>query len=43
MTPSHSQTTLRRRDRAVDDAAWIMALLRRVPVGVLAAASDGSD
>ncbi len=31
----------RRRDRAIPDDAWIRALLQRVPVGVLAAISDG--
>ena len=32
---------VRRRDRAVDDEAWIRALLRRVPVGSLATLADG--
>ncbi len=30
-----------RRDRAVEDEAWIRALLRRAPVGTLATVSDG--
>ncbi len=30
-----------RRDRAVEDEAWIRALLRRAPVGMLATVSDG--
>jgi nitroimidazol reductase NimA-like FMN-containing flavoprotein (pyridoxamine 5'-phosphate oxidase superfamily) len=38
--PSH-RTTVRRRDRAVDDDAWIRALLHRAPVGSLAMA--GAD
>ncbi len=37
--PSRSQ--VRRQDRAVDDAAWIKALLHRVPVGVIATAYEG--
>jgi uncharacterized protein len=36
---SSDRTTVRRRDRAVDDNAWIRALLHRAPVGSLAMAS----
>ncbi|MFL5665901.1 MAG: pyridoxamine 5'-phosphate oxidase family protein [Ktedonobacteraceae bacterium] len=36
--PNHH---VRRRDRAVEDEAWIKALLRRAPVGVLATVYDG--
>jgi nitroimidazol reductase NimA-like FMN-containing flavoprotein (pyridoxamine 5'-phosphate oxidase superfamily) len=32
---------VRRRDRAVEDEAWIAALLRRAPSGVLATVCDG--
>lgn len=32
---------VRRRDRAVDDEAWIRAFLHRAPVGVLATVHDG--
>lgn len=39
--PSPSLAEPRRRDRAVTDAAWIKALLRRAPVGVLATGHDG--
>lgn len=34
-------TQVRRRDRAVDDEAWIRALLRRAPLGALATLHDG--
>jgi hypothetical protein len=39
--PNQHNPSTRRRDRAIPDAAWIRALLQRVPVGVLAAISDG--
>jgi len=32
---------MRRKDRSVDDEAWIEDLLRRVPVGTLSTAQDG--
>ncbi len=32
---------VRRRDRAVEDEAWIKALLQRAPIGVLATVHDG--
>lgn len=35
------RTAIRRRDRRVDDDAWIAAVLAREEVGVLATASDG--
>jgi nitroimidazol reductase NimA-like FMN-containing flavoprotein (pyridoxamine 5'-phosphate oxidase superfamily) len=38
---SEHLTTIRRQDRAVEDAAWIRAFLRRAPVGTLATAHDG--
>lgn len=34
-------TEVRRRDRAVEDEAWIRATLRRAPVGALATQQDG--
>lgn len=41
-TDRSARAAVRRRDRAVDDDAWIRALLRRAPVGSLASAdSDG--
>lgn len=38
---NHAFTQVRRRDRAVEDEAWIVAFLRRAAVGVLATAHDG--
>jgi nitroimidazol reductase NimA-like FMN-containing flavoprotein (pyridoxamine 5'-phosphate oxidase superfamily) len=36
-----SLSQIRRQDRAVEDDAWIMAMLRRAPYGSLATAIDG--
>ena len=36
--PKHQ---VRRRDRAVEDEAWIRAMLRRIPVGTLATVHEG--
>src|SRR5947209_15327156 len=36
-----ARTAVRKRDRAVDDDAWIRDLLRRVPFGTLATVGDG--
>ncbi|NTV64601.1 MAG: pyridoxamine 5'-phosphate oxidase family protein [Oscillochloris sp.] len=36
-----SRTAVRRKDRAVDDDAWIADLLGRAPVGYLATVADG--
>jgi nitroimidazol reductase NimA-like FMN-containing flavoprotein (pyridoxamine 5'-phosphate oxidase superfamily) len=36
-----SAAIVRRRDRAIDDDAWIRALLRRAPMGVLATVGHG--
>jgi nitroimidazol reductase NimA-like FMN-containing flavoprotein (pyridoxamine 5'-phosphate oxidase superfamily) len=33
---SENLTTIRRKDRAVEDEAWIRAFLHRAPVGTLA-------
>ena len=41
MPPSPSLTHVRRRDRAVEDDAWIAAFLQRAAVGVLATSVDG--
>jgi nitroimidazol reductase NimA-like FMN-containing flavoprotein (pyridoxamine 5'-phosphate oxidase superfamily) len=44
MMPVMKQTGLaevRRKDRAVDDEAWIRALLERAPLGALASVHDG--
>ena len=38
---SNPRTRIRRKDRAVEDDAWIAALLRRAPVGVLATSREG--
>ena len=34
-------STIKRKDRAVEDPAWIAAMLRRAPMGVLATSRDG--
>ncbi len=36
-----SDSTMRRKDRAIDDKQWIVDLLYRVPVGVFATVHDG--
>ena len=36
-----NRTAVRRKDRAVDDDAWIVALLRRAPFAVMATVHDG--
>lgn len=43
MTPPDrtSPAYVRRRDRAVEDEAWIRAFLQHAPIGVLATVSDG--
>ncbi len=38
---SDNRTVIRRKDRAVEDEAWIRAFLRRAPVGMLAMVQDG--
>ena len=40
-TASSSYTTIRRRERAVNDEAWIQDLLQRTPFGVMATVVDG--
>ncbi|HTK07259.1 MAG TPA: pyridoxamine 5'-phosphate oxidase family protein [Ktedonobacteraceae bacterium] len=35
------RTRVRRSDRAVDDEAWMKALLQRAPIGILATVHDG--
>lgn len=40
-SPLQSYAQVRRRDRAVDDDAWIRAMLHRAPYGVLATAHEG--
>jgi nitroimidazol reductase NimA-like FMN-containing flavoprotein (pyridoxamine 5'-phosphate oxidase superfamily) len=39
--PTIPFTPVRRKDRAVNDEAWIAALLRRAPIGNLASVRDG--
>lgn len=41
LTPTIPFAPVRRKDRAVNDEAWIAALLHRAPVGTLATARDG--
>jgi nitroimidazol reductase NimA-like FMN-containing flavoprotein (pyridoxamine 5'-phosphate oxidase superfamily) len=41
MKTSNSLTAIRRRDRAIEDDAWIRALLRRAPFAALATVHDG--
>jgi nitroimidazol reductase NimA-like FMN-containing flavoprotein (pyridoxamine 5'-phosphate oxidase superfamily) len=40
-TPAIPFTPVRRKDRAVNDEAWIAELLRRAPMGALATVRDG--
>jgi nitroimidazol reductase NimA-like FMN-containing flavoprotein (pyridoxamine 5'-phosphate oxidase superfamily) len=39
--PDDARTQVRRRDRAVEDEAWIRAMLHRAPWGVLATSYEG--
>jgi len=40
-TPPSDLTHIRRRDRAVEDEAWIRDMLKRLPFGSLATVANG--